>query len=105
MLGLVLPPRLTLAAEPIMSSRPLKQLADCTLSHDLSAIVSEDRATTVRMLEHIAEVGPRKLYAPAGYPSMYMYCVHELHMCMHELHMCMTWRTSASRRPTRADSS
>ena len=63
-----------------MSSRPLKHLADRTLLHDLSAIVSDDRTTTVRMLEHIAEVGARKLYAPAGYPSMYKYCVHELHM-------------------------
>ncbi len=29
-----------------MSSRPLKHLADRTLLHDLSAIISEDRATT-----------------------------------------------------------
>ncbi len=63
-----------------MSSRPLKHLADCTLLHDLAEIVAQDRITTVRMLEHIAEVGYRKLYAPAGYPSMYKYCVHELHM-------------------------
>src|SRR5437870_1414487 len=30
-------------------------------------------------LAHIAEVDARRLYVPAGFPSMFLYCVHELH--------------------------
>jgi hypothetical protein len=63
-----------------MRCRPLKHLADCSLLNDLTTIVSQDLTTTVRMLTYIAEVCVRKLYAQAGYPSMYKYCVHELHM-------------------------
>src|SRR5262245_25223767 len=33
------------------------------------------------MLAHLAEVDERKLYLPAGYPSLYLYCVQELHLC------------------------
>ncbi|HTR97218.1 MAG TPA: HNH endonuclease signature motif containing protein [Candidatus Acidoferrales bacterium] len=37
-----------------------------------------DRATTADLLAHLAEVDARKLYLPAGYPSMYAWCVGEL---------------------------
>ena len=30
-------------------------------------------------LAHIVEVDARRLYVPAGFPSMFLYCVHELH--------------------------
>ena len=32
------------------------------------------------MLADLGEVEERKLYVPAAYPSMHLYCVHELHM-------------------------
>jgi 5-methylcytosine-specific restriction endonuclease McrA len=57
----------------------LTHLADSTLLHDLETLVVRDRATTAEMLAHIAEVDARRLYAPAAYPSMYAYCVRELH--------------------------
>src|ERR1044072_9471897 len=40
----------------------------------------QDRAPTATMLAQIAEVDERKLFAGAGYESMFSYCVRELHM-------------------------
>ncbi len=63
-----------------MSSYSVSQLSDHALLRDLAASVRQDRATTATMLAQIAEVDYRKLYRPAAYESMYLYCVHELRM-------------------------
>ncbi len=63
-----------------MNSYSLTHLSDQTLLRDLVAIVAQDRRTTAALLAHIAEVDARRLYAPAGYPSMFSYCVGELHL-------------------------
>ena len=42
-------------------------------SHDC-----QDRTTTALLVAHLGEVDARRLYAPAGYPSMFEYCVGEL---------------------------
>ena len=39
-----------------------------------------DCVTTAALLAHIAEVDARRLYVPAGYPSMHAYCVEELRL-------------------------
>jgi hypothetical protein len=56
----------------------LAHLSNGTLLHDLHALVTRDRATTSKLLAHLAEVDARKLYLPAGYPSMFAYCLQEL---------------------------
>jgi hypothetical protein len=58
----------------------LTHLSDPTLLRDLVAIVSRDCETTATMLAYVAEVDARRLYAPAGHPSMWSFCVRELHM-------------------------
>jgi hypothetical protein len=58
----------------------LSQLSDDVLLRDLTALVAGDRLTTARILAHIAEVDARRLYAPAGYPSMHAFCVEELRL-------------------------
>jgi hypothetical protein len=58
----------------------LSHLSDESLLRGLIALVAQDRITTAEMLAHIAEVDERKLYLPAGHPSMYLYCVRELHL-------------------------
>ena len=63
-----------------MKSYSLSHLSDQTLLHGLASLVARDRSTTADLLAHIAEVDARKLYAPAGYPSMYAYCVEVLHL-------------------------
>src|SRR3990172_7767413 len=63
-----------------VSTFSLAHLSDRTLLRDLASLVARDRATTARLLAHLAEVDARKLYLPAAYPSMFAYCVHELRL-------------------------
>jgi 5-methylcytosine-specific restriction endonuclease McrA len=56
------------------------QLTDHALLSSFYARISLDRGTTAELLADLAEIDARKLYAAAGYPSMFMYCVHEHHM-------------------------
>ena len=63
-----------------MHEYTLAHLSDAVLLGDLAALVAQDRATTATLLAHIAEVDARRLYLPAGYPSMHAYCVDELRL-------------------------
>ena len=63
-----------------MKAYSLTHLSDQTLLHDLAALIARDRATTARLLAHLAEVDARKLYLPAAYPSMFAWCVGELRL-------------------------
>jgi 5-methylcytosine-specific restriction endonuclease McrA len=58
----------------------LTHLRDEVLLHDLAGLIVQDRAITATLLAHIAEVDARKLYAPAGFASMFAYCVGELRL-------------------------
>jgi len=58
----------------------LGHLRDDVLHRDLNALVAQDRKTTVLILAHIAEFDTRRLFVPAGYPSMHAYCVEELRL-------------------------
>jgi 5-methylcytosine-specific restriction endonuclease McrA len=50
------------------------------LLHALSSLVAQDRATTADVLAHMAEVDARRLYLPAGYASVFAYCLEALHL-------------------------
>ncbi len=63
-----------------MRDYTLVHLRDEVLLRDLAALVARDRVTTATLLAHIAEVDARRLYVPAGYPSMHAYCVDELRL-------------------------
>ncbi len=63
-----------------MNRYSLTHLSDQTLLRDLVAALARERTATAIVLAHIAEVDARRLYAPAGYPSMFSYCVGELHL-------------------------
>jgi hypothetical protein len=63
-----------------MGEYTLSHLSDETLLHDLAALVARDRTTTAELLAHISEVDARRLWVPAGHPSMQAYCVEELHL-------------------------
>src|SRR4029434_498019 len=58
----------------------LAHLSDGTLLNHLASIVSRDRATTVALVATMSEADARRRYRPAAYPSMYAYCLGELHM-------------------------
>ena len=63
-----------------MSNYSLSHLSNGTLLRDLQALVARDRTITAALLAHLAETDARKLYLPAGYPSMFTYCVQELRL-------------------------
>jgi 5-methylcytosine-specific restriction endonuclease McrA len=56
------------------------QLSDEILLRDLAAATARERCATAEVLALIGEVDSRKLYLPAGYPSMFAYCVGELQL-------------------------
>lgn len=63
-----------------MKRYSLSHLSDDSLLRGLVALVAQERVTTADLLAHIAEVDERRLYVPAGYPSMFLYCVQELRL-------------------------
>src|SRR6476661_6034991 len=63
-----------------MRAYSLSHLSDPELIRSLISSVAHERTATAVVLAHIAEVDDRRLYVPAGHPSMYAYCVGELHM-------------------------
>src|SRR6266540_6214915 len=63
-----------------MRAYSLSHLSDRELLRDLAALVAQNRATTARLLAHLAECDARRLYLPAAYPSLFAYCVHELRL-------------------------
>jgi hypothetical protein len=56
----------------------LSHLPDPVLLRALHAVVATERDATALVLAHLAEADARRLYAPAGYPSMFAYCVGQL---------------------------
>ena len=63
-----------------MNHYSLTHVSDPALLREFRALVAQDRATTAMLLAHFAEVDARRLYAPAGHPSMFAYCVAELRL-------------------------
>jgi 5-methylcytosine-specific restriction endonuclease McrA len=56
----------------------LAHLTDAVLLRQLTSLVHQDRANAATLLAHLAEVDMRRLYLPAGYPSMHAFCVERL---------------------------
>ena len=63
-----------------MNRYSLTHVSDPALLRDLRSLLSRERATTAELLAHLAEVDDRRLYAAAGHPSMFAWCVEELHL-------------------------
>jgi len=53
-------------------------VSDSVLPRDLAASAAGEDGATATFLADLAEFDARKLYLPAGYPSMYAYCIGEL---------------------------
>jgi len=77
----------------------LTHLSNVALLRELKNLVARDRATTAALLAHIAEVDARRLYAPAGYPSMFAYCVQELRLSEGATYKRITAARAARRFP------
>src|SRR5215470_11231615 len=63
-----------------MTRSTLQHLTDSRLLRYFTLLVSRDRKTTARLIACMAEIDERRLYLPAGYDSMYAYCLGEFRM-------------------------
>lgn len=63
-----------------MDEYSLAHLSDGALLSGLKSQVGRERDALALVLAHLAEVETRELFKPAGYSSMQLYCVHELHL-------------------------
>src|ERR1041385_1512147 len=63
-----------------MRAYRLDRLSDSDLTQALGSVVANECVSTAAVLAHIAEFDRRRLYAPAGYPSMWSYCIGRLHL-------------------------
>ena len=63
-----------------MNHYSLTHVPDPVLLRDLRSLLARERATTAELLAHLAEVDARHLYAAAGHPSMFVWCVEELRL-------------------------
>ena len=61
-----------------MDEYSLSHLSDHALELEVTKRASHDCASTASLLAGIAEFDARRLYLPAGYPSMFLYCIDTL---------------------------
>jgi len=62
-----------------MDSFSLHHLSDAALIREFRTSLLQVREGTALLLAQIAEIDARRLFAPAGYSSMFLYCVREFH--------------------------
>ena len=58
----------------------LTHLSNVRLLRELKSLLARERANTALLLAFLAEVDARQLYAPAGCPSIFIYCTQKLHL-------------------------
>jgi hypothetical protein len=61
-----------------VESYSLRHLPNEVLKRELFVVAGRESGATAIVIAHIGEFDSRELYLPAGYPSMYQYCVQEL---------------------------
>jgi len=63
-----------------MHTDALLRIRDEDLLRKLNALVIQEHVTTAELLTVMAEADARRLYVPAGYSSMFAFCVEQLHL-------------------------
>ncbi|MEO5988684.1 MAG: hypothetical protein ABIU54_09235, partial [Candidatus Eisenbacteria bacterium] len=63
-----------------MNTHSLTLAPDHVVMSELRTAAAKSNESTAQLLELIAEVDARALYVAEGYSSMYLFCVHDLHM-------------------------
>jgi hypothetical protein len=84
-------------------SRPLAQLSDDALLRSLCELVGESRRIESRLVELIAEVDERKLYAREAMPSMFAYCTDVLHLSEAEAYLRISVARASRKHPVLLD--
>jgi hypothetical protein len=80
-----------------MDVKSLSRLSDERLLRATAALVRRGHAHTANLVAHLAEVHRRRAYRPAGYGSMYQYCLHQLHLSEHSAYRYI-WAVRLARR-------
>jgi hypothetical protein len=80
-----------------MRAYSLTHLSDGFLLQALDTNVRQERGAMAVVLAHLAEVDARRLYLPAGFPSMFEFCVRRLH-CSEQAAMKRIRAARAARR-------
>jgi len=63
-----------------VNTHSLSGLSHAALLHKWDEVLSQDSTHLAELLAVLGEVHARKLYLPAGYPSMYVYCIDAKNM-------------------------
>ena len=63
-----------------MKRPSLLRLSDAVLLREFEARLAKNNSDTAELIAYIAEIDRRQLYRPAGYSSMYKYCVGHFHL-------------------------
>jgi hypothetical protein len=83
----------------IMRAYSLSHLSDPELMRSTAASSSQEDTATAAFLAHLAEMDARRLYLPAGYPSLHAYCVQVLHKSEDAAYRRITAARAARRFP------
>src|SRR5687768_3659134 len=71
----------------------LSNLTDVELERELKHLAACERRSTVDLVRHLAEFGVRRLFLPAGFPSLYKYAIGVLALSEQEaLHRILAAR-------------
>lgn len=65
-------------------ARSLSHVPNHVLVAELRRLLAENRGSLADVLLHLGEMDARRLHLPAAYPSLFEYCVRELHFSEHE---------------------
>lgn len=60
------------------------RLSDAQLVAEVKRLVGCEHDTVVKLIVHLAEMDGRDIHLAAGYPSLYIYCLEELHLSGYE---------------------
>jgi hypothetical protein len=70
-------------------------MTDAALAAEVKRLAGCERRVTVRLIAHLAEFDARRLYLPAGFPSLFKYCREVLRLSEHEaFHRILAARTA-----------
>ena len=67
-----------------MTMLPTSTLSDAQLVDATKRLLASERATVAQVVVHLAEIELRRIHLEAGFPSLYAYCLEELHLSEYE---------------------
>ena len=82
-----------------MEPKTLAAVPDDELLHRLAELLQQSRRVESEIVEHIAEVDGRRLFAREAAPSMFAYCTDVLHLSEAEAYLRITVARASRRHP------